>query len=67
MGKPDVKMLTFLIERLAGAAQKTQEINLHSEEIVKIMEDKRVLHQIEVISLSPEERANRRRQVLETV
>ena len=64
-GKPDAKVLTFLIERLVGAAKKTEEVNVHSEEVVRIMNDTRVLHQIEVVSLTPEERAARKRAIIE--
>lgn len=56
-GKADAKVLTFLIERIVGAAQKTQEINLHSEELVKVLSDTRVLHTLQVVALTPEQRA----------
>ena len=65
VGKPDAKVLTFLIERLVGAAKKTEEVNIHSEELVRVMNDTRVLHQIEVVSLTPEERAARKRAIIE--
>ena len=65
VGKPDAKVLTFLIERLVGAAKKTEEVNFHSEEVINILNDTRVLHQIEVVSLTPEERAARKRAIIE--
>lgn len=64
-GKPDAKVLTFLIERLVGAANKTQEVNVHTDEVMRIMTDQRVLHQLEVVSLTPEQLAERKRLVLE--
>lgn len=63
--KPDQKMLSFLIERLAGAAQKTMQVNTHSEEVVRLMSDSRVLHSVEFIALTPEEKAERARKVIE--
>ncbi len=63
--KRDSKMIMFLIERLAGAANKTQTVNLHSEELVRVLNDTRVLHEIQVISLTPEQRADRIRQIAE--
>lgn len=65
VGKPDAKVLTFLIERLVGAAKKTEEVNIHSEEVVRIMNDTRILSQVEVVSLTPEERAARARTISE--
>jgi hypothetical protein len=63
--KRDSKMIMFLIERLAGAANKSMTVNMHSEELIKTVSDSRVLHEIEVVSLTAEERAERRRKVLE--
>ena len=64
-GKPDAKVLTFLIERLVGAANKTQDVNLRSEELLRIVEDKRVVHSIEVVTLTPQDMADRKRAVAE--
>lgn len=64
-GKPDAKVLTFLIERLVGAANKTQDVNLRSEELLRIVEDKRVIHSIEVVTLTPQDMADRKRAVAE--
>lgn len=62
-GRPDSKVLTFLIERLVGAAKKTEEINLHSEELVRVLSDQTILHKIDVVGISPDERADRIRAV----
>lgn len=64
-GKPDAKVLTFLIERLVGAANKTQDVNVRSEELLKIVEDKTIVHRIEVVTLTPKELADRKRAVAE--
>ncbi|MCR4341823.1 MAG: hypothetical protein NUW01_18260 [Gemmatimonadaceae bacterium] len=64
-GRPDAKVLTFLIERLVGAANKTTEVNLRSEELLRIVEDKRILVGLEVVGLTPEMLAERKRAVLE--
>jgi len=63
---PNQKMVEFLIKRLAGDATKTINTNTRSEEIVKVMSDQRILHQIEVIDITPEERARRKREVIES-
>jgi hypothetical protein len=62
-GRPDSKVLTFLIERLVGAAKKTEEISLHSEELVRILSDQTILHKISVVGITPDERADRIRAV----
>lgn len=63
--KRDNKVLMFLIERLAGAANKTTTVNLHSEELIRLMSDNRVLHDVSIVALSAEERADRVRRVQE--
>lgn len=63
-GRPDPKVLTFMVERLVGAAKKTEEVTSRSEEVIRVMNDQRVLHSIEVIDLTPKERAERVRQVM---
>lgn len=62
---PDAKTLIFMIERLAGAAAKTTEVNVHSEEYVRILHDKRVVQQVEIVALTAEQRAANARAVLE--
>ena len=63
--KRDSKVLVFLIERLIGAAQKKTDVNVHSEELIHLISDTRVLAQIEVVSLTPEVRAARARAISE--
>lgn len=62
---PDVKTLIFLIERLAGEAAKTTDVNVHSEEIVRVLHDQRILQQVEIVTLSADERAERIRRVID--
>jgi len=61
--KRDNKVLMFMIERLAGAANKTSTVNIHSEELIRMLSEERVLHEGEFVALSTEERANRIRAV----
>lgn len=63
--KRDAKVLTFLIERIVGQAAKKTDVNIHSEELITMISDSRVLTQIEVISLTPEDRAARARAIAE--
>lgn len=63
--KPDQKMLAFLIERLAGAAAKTENINIQSEEMIRIMSDQHVLHEVTFVGLTAEQRAERARQIMD--
>jgi len=62
---PNQKMVEFLIKRLAGDATKTTNVNMHSEEMVRTLSDTRIVHEIEIISLTPEQRAARIRAVQE--
>lgn len=57
----DSKVLVFLLERLLGKATETKDVNIRSEEIVKLLQDESVNLQIEVVALDPRERAERAR------
>lgn len=57
--KRDNKVLVFMIERLAGAANKTQTINTHSEELIRILNDTHVLTEVTFVGMTPEERTKK--------
>ena len=57
--QPDTKALTWAMENLAGRARETTDINLRSEQIIQILHDPTPENIIEVVSISPEERAER--------
>lgn len=63
--KPNAKLLSFLIERRVGKAKETQDINLRSESIIQLLQDPRPIGVVEVITMTPEERIERRRQIEE--
>ena len=54
---PDAKVLTFLIERAVGKAKETTEINIRSEQLIQMLHDDS--HIVEVIDITPEQRAER--------
>ena len=61
--KPDAKLLAFLIERRVGKAKETQEISIRSEQIVQMLNDPTPITTVEVIEVSPAERADRMKQI----
>lgn len=62
---PDAKMVMFLIERLAGAATKTENINVRSEEVIALLTDKSLATGLQIVSLTPEQRAENARRIAE--
>lgn len=61
--KPDAKLLSFLIERRVGKAKETMEINTRSEQIIAMLSDKTPV--VEVIALTPKEKMERTRAILD--
>lgn len=66
--RPDSKVLTFLIERAVGKAPETKDVNITGriEQITAVLNDPTPLRTIEVVALSPEERAARKRAMAES-
>lgn len=64
-GKPDAKLLAFLIERRVGKAKETTEVNVRSEQIIQLLNDPTPMRQVEVIANTPEQRAERLRLITE--
>ena len=59
--RPDSNAITKIMEQIIGRAQETQEINITERRIVDLLRDETPVVEINVISLSPEEAASRRK------
>jgi hypothetical protein len=58
--KQDPHAIMKMIERLTGRAKETQDINIHSESIVALLNERTNMRELQVITIDPEEERRRR-------
>jgi hypothetical protein len=58
--KSDPHAIMKMIERLTGRAKETQEVNIHSEQISMVLNERTPMREIDVITIDPYEEQRRR-------
>lgn len=57
--KPDPQMAKLLVEALIGKAGETKDVNINSENIYRLMDERRDLRSLQVFEIDPHEREKR--------